>query len=186
VTPVALDKLAPGFLVAVPQLGDPNFQRAVILLMEYGGDGALGLVVNRTAQINMGEVARSQGFPQHADQDDQPVFVGGPVQPERGFVLHTQSEIEESVEVKDGVFVSSSLEALKQLAGEPGARFRLCLGYAGWGPGQLEKELKEGAWIAAPVTRRHVLETPPQETWETVLRDMGIDPAMLLHVGGLH
>jgi putative transcriptional regulator len=153
--------------------------------MEHGDEGALGLVVNRTGGMDLGKIARSQGFTERPEREHDPVFVGGPVQPERGFVLHGRSDIEESIEIKDGVFVSSSLDALKQLFRQPGTSFKLCLGYAGWGPGQLERELQEGAWIAAPITRRHVLETPPSQTWDTVLRDMGIDPAMLVHVGGL-
>ncbi len=172
--------------MAVPQLGDPNFQRAVILLMEHGDEGALGLVVNRTGPMNLDKVAKSQGFAERPGMEHEPVFVGGPVQPERGFVLHTNKAIDDSVEIKDGVYVSTSLEALKELFSDPDSYFRLCLGYAGWGPGQLEKEVQEGAWLSAPITRRHVLETPPAQTWDTVLRDMGIDPAMLLHVGGLH
>jgi putative transcriptional regulator len=114
------------------------------------------------------------------------VFVGGPVQPERGFVLHARPDVEDSVEIQDGVFVSSSMDALKHLILDPDAQFKLCLGYAGWGPGQLEKELQEGAWLSAPLARRHVLETPPAQTWDAVLRGMGIDPAMLQQGGGLH
>ena len=184
-----MSELAPGFLVAVPQLGDPNFKRAVILLMEHGGDGALGLVVNRVASVNLAEIARSQGLAQRKELKKQPVYVGGPVQPERGFVLHNRPDLEDSVEIKDGLYVSSSLDILKLLLGENGGstgQFRLCLGYAGWGPGQLEKELQEGAWLSAPISRKHALETPPTQAWDNVLRDMGIDPAMLLHVGGVH
>jgi putative transcriptional regulator len=152
----AVTDLAPGFLVAVPQLGDPNFQRALIMLIE------------------------------HSERIGAPVFVGGPVQSERGFVLHARPDVVESVEVGDGLFVSSSMESLRQLMDGPVGSFRLCLGYAGWDAGQLEKELQEGAWITAPLTRKHVLQTPAKQSWDAVLRDMGIDPAMLLHGGGLH
>ena len=181
-----MSDLAPGFLVAVPQLGDPNFQRALIVLMEHNKDGALGIVINRTGTINLADVARSQNMRPTDDLAEKPVYVGGPVQSERGFVLHGLAGLDESVEIKDGLFVSSSLDALKHLLTLPDSSFRLCLGYAGWGPGQLEKELQEGAWISAPLTRRHVLVTPPAKAWESVLRDMGIDPAMLQHVGGRH
>jgi putative transcriptional regulator len=181
-----VSELAPGFLVAVPQLGDPNFQRALIVLMEHNAEGALGIVVNRTGSVNLADVARSQGMRPLDELSSRPVFVGGPVQAERGFVLHGLAGLDDSVEIKDGLFVSSSLDALKHLLQLPDGLYRLCLGYAGWGPGQLEKELQEGAWISAPLTRRHALETPPAKAWESVLRDMGIDPAMLQHVGGRH
>jgi putative transcriptional regulator len=181
-----VSELAPGFLVAVPQLGDPNFQRALILLMEHGDDGALGIVVNRTGSVNMADVARSQGLLPRSELAGQPVYVGGPVQTERGFVLHGAPGLDDSVEINDGLFVSSSLETLKELLGKRDTLFKLCLGYAGWGPGQLERELQEGAWITAPLSRRHVLETPAPKAWDSVLRDMGIDPAMLQHVGGKH
>ncbi len=184
-----MSELAPGFLVAVPQLGDPNFHRAVILLMEHGTEGALGLVVNRTAQlkqVSLGEIAHSQGLDRRPELDRSPVYVGGPVQPERGFVVHSSGELDESVRIQDGLFVSGSMESLKTLMGGSPNRFRLCLGYAGWGPGQLEKELKEGAWIVAPVNPRHALETPAPQAWDAVLRDMGIDPAMVLQGGGVH
>jgi putative transcriptional regulator len=182
----AVTDLAPGFLVAVPQLGDPNFQRALIMLIEHSESGAIGLVVNRLASVHLGEVAKSQKLPFRPEMIGAPVFVGGPVQSERGFVLHARPDVVESVEVGDGLFVSSSMESLRQLMDGPVGSFRLCLGYAGWDAGQLEKELQEGAWITAPLTRKHVLQTPAKQSWDAVLRDMGIDPAMLLHGGGLH
>lgn len=181
-----MSEIAPGFLVAVPQLGDENFARAIILMIEHSPDGALGIVVNRPSHVKLGEVARTQGMPARPEADKQIVMIGGPVQPERGFLLHDRTDLTESVHLLDALYVSSSLDSLRTLLGGPPDKFRLCLGYAGWGPGQLERELQAGAWIVAPATLRHVLETPAKQVWEQVLRDMGIDPAMLLHSGGLH
>ena len=178
--------LAPGFLIAVPQLGDPNFHRALILMLEHTGEGALGIVVNRTAPIHLDEVARLQKMPVRGGMSSTPVFTGGPVQPERGFVLHSSADLDDSVEVRDGLYLSTSIDSLKELMLGELDQFRLCLGYAGWGPGQLEKEMQEGAWIAAPFAAKHVLHTPHKQAWEMVLRDMGIDPAMLQQGGGLH
>jgi putative transcriptional regulator len=180
-----VSEIAPGFLVAVPQLGDPNFQRSVVLMLEHTSEGAIGLVVNRPSQLTLADVARSQSMTASATAKEKPVFVGGPVQTERGFVVHENRELPESVELVDAIHVTSSLDSL-QLLMNSAERFRLCLGYAGWGPGQLEQELRDGSWITAKASLEHVLGTPPAEAWEAVLRGMGIDPAMLLHSGGLH
>jgi len=178
--------LAPGFLVAVPQLEDPNFARTVVLMLEHNDDGALGLVVNRPSTLTLGEVASSQELPIHPGATAQPVFVGGPVQPERGFVLHRRDDVPQSVALAPGLYVSGSTEALTQLLGESVDGWRLCLGFAGWDAGQLERELREGTWLVAPATAERVLSTPPDETWRGVLSDLGVDPAHLVQGGGVH
>lgn len=172
--------LAPGFLIAVPQLADPNFHRSVVLMLEHTAEGALGLVVNRPAEATLGDVLRTQGLRPSVEAALAPVFIGGPVQPERGFVLHDRPDLPESVALFDGLYVSASMETLTTLAEGPMAHFRLILGYAGWSAGQLEKELRDGSWISTEASSRHVLETPPAQAWDQVLRGMGIDPMMLL------
>lgn len=181
-----VSELAPGFLVAVPQMGDANFARAVVLLLEHGPNGALGIVVNRPGPLRLAEVARTQGFPRRPVHDRAPVFVGGPVQPDRGFLLHDRTDVDERLRVLDGLYVSSSTDTLKALLEADPARFRLCLGYSGWGPGQLEKELRDGAWVATEALATHVLRTPASDAWTAVLADLGIDPAMMGRGGGLH
>jgi len=180
-----VSEIAPGFLVAVPQLGDPNFHRAVVLMLEHSERGAMGLIVNRPAPLKLNEVARGQGVQVGAEYENALVLVGGPVEPERGFVLHDRKELPEAIPLFEGMFVSGSLDTLKMLFHGSPTRFRLCLGYAGWGPGQLEKEMREGAWITAEPSSRYVLKMHPAQLWETVLREMGIDPVMLMHTGGL-
>lgn len=145
----------------------------------------MGIVVNHPAPLMMADVAKGHGFTMSPGVDRAPVFLGGPVEPERGFVLHKRDDLPEALPLFDGMYVSGSLDSLKALLlGSPDS-FRLCLGYAGWGPGQLEKELREGSWITASPSARHVLETPAPQVWETVLKEMGIDPAMLVQSGGL-
>jgi putative transcriptional regulator len=183
---LATTEIAPGFLVAVPQLGDPNFQRSVILMLEHGTGGAMGIVVNRPGSVKLADVATTHGFAKTSPLGNAHAFVGGPVEPERGFVLHDRKDVPEAVALFDRLYVSGSVESLRLLFEGPVDRFRLCLGYAGWGPGQLERELRAGSWITAEPSIRHVLETPPEQAWDTVLRSMGIDPAMLLQGGGLH
>lgn len=180
-----MSEIAPGFLIAVPQLGDPNFHRAVVLMLEHSEQGAMGIVFNRPAPLKLADVAEAQGLQTGLGYEQARVFVGGPVEPERGFVLHDREDVPEAMEIAEGLFVSGSVDSLKVLfAGRP-EHFRLCLGYAGWAPGQLERELREGAWLTTSPARRHVLETPATQVWDAVLREMGIDPAMLLHGGGL-
>jgi putative transcriptional regulator len=170
----------------VPQLGDPNFQRSVVLMMEHSSEGAFGVVVNRPGRMTLGEVGATQGMDVEVGCRDERVFVGGPVQPERGFVLHARPELPESVALVPGLWVSSSIDVLRLLLGAGGQDWRLCLGFAGWGPGQLENELREGAWLTTPATPAHVLTTAPRQAWESVIRDMGIEPGALLHASGLH
>ena len=181
-----MSEIAPGFLVAVPQLGDPNFARSVVLMMEHSAEGAFGVVVNRPGRITLGEVGKSQGLTVGAGCRGEHVFVGGPVQPERGFVLHGRPELPESVELVPGLWVSSSIDILTLLLGEGSTDWRLCLGFAGWGPGQLENELREGAWLTTPASAAHCLATAPKQAWEAVIRDMGIEPGALLHAKGRH
>src|SRR5215471_19353019 len=110
-----LESLAPRFLIAMPQLGDPNFHRSVVLMIEHGEAGSMGLVINRSAPLSLGELAEGQSMkiaPGHAGEN---VFVGGPVEPQRGFVLHDCETIEEKHEVIPGLYLSFTLDALQPL-----------------------------------------------------------------------
>ena len=156
-----MNDLAPGFLIASPPLGDPNFERTVVLLVLHGPAGALGFVVNRIAPLKIGEVLGLAGY-------DSPglacatgdVFVGGPVEPGSGWVLARTPELlagaEGALQVVGGVGVSSSKVAFDALArdvehgGAALAERMVFLGYSGWGPGQLEGEIARGAWLPAP------------------------------------
>lgn len=178
--------LAPAFLVAVPQLGDPNFQRSVVLMLEHTTEGALGIVINRPGRLTLAAVGASQGLAVQAGLRADHVFVGGPVQAERGFVLHGRDDLPDSVRLVDGLWVSSSIDVLKLLLSSGDAGWRLCLGYAGWGAGQLENELREGAWLSTKATAAHALATEPKAVWDAVIRDMGIEPSRLMHTTGLH
>lgn len=182
----ASKSLAPGFLLAMPQLGDPNFHRAVILMIEHGQEGSMGLVVNRAAPLTLGELARTQGLPVAAERAQEAVFVGGPVEPQRGFVLHDDAAIAERHALLPGLFLSVTVDALGPLLENPVPRIRFCLGLAGWGPGQLESEIKAGSWLFADARAEAVLEGDPAHLWEQTLRDMGVDPAMLVMGGGLN
>lgn len=177
-----MSDLAPGILIAVPQLDDPNFARSVVLLLEHNESGAMGVVFNRPSDVSLADIGREHGMEVHAGAGQ--AFLGGPVQRERGFLVHRRADVADSVKLDDGVFFSVSTDALRELlAGDPAA-YRLCLGYAGWGPGQLEREVVAGGWLNSEIAPERIFDTPVEKIWDAVIRDLGIDPAFLVHGGG--
>ncbi len=180
--------LAPGFLIAMPQLGDPNFQRTVVLMIEHSEGGAMGLVINRAAPITLKELAGVQNLTVADTRASEAVFVGGPVDPYRGFVLHDSQKVKERHEVVPGLYLSVTVDALTPLLQDASAlvHVRFCLGYSGWGPKQIERELSEGAWLFTEAAAKPALEGDPGELWEATVRGMGFDPSMLLRGGGVN
>lgn len=178
--------LAPGFLIAMPQLLDPNFQKTVVLMLEHGESGSMGLVINRQANLTFQELGKSQELEVSPHRFGERLFVGGPVESYRGFVLHDSQAIDEKAEVLPGLFLSVTSDALETLLKDEGATLRFCLGYAGWGPGQVEHELQQGSWLFTEASRDGVLVSDPEQIWEEVIKSMGIDPAMLVTTGGLN
>lgn len=174
--------LAPGFLIAVPQLDDPNFARSVVLLIEHNETGAMGIVCNRPSDVALSDIGREHGI--DVPSGAGPAYIGGPVARERGFLVHRRPDVSDSVELHDGVFLSVSTDSLKVLLRADPAEYRLCLGYAGWGPGQLEREMVAGGWLNSTITQKRIFETPPEKMWDSVIRDLGIDPLFLVQGGG--
>lgn len=175
----------PMFLIAIPQLGDPNFVRSVVLVIHHGPDGALGLVVNHPIELTLGTFASEQSMPCHSRVKEQHVLRGGPVEPTRGWILHSDESVNERQDVLPGLSVSGSMETLTNLLAN-GSDMRLLLGYAGWGAGQLEQEMQQGSWLTVEADAKHVLRTPPGECWNAVLREMGVDPTRLAIGTGIH
>jgi putative transcriptional regulator len=178
---------APVLLLSMPQMTDPNFTRTVILLCDYTEEGAFGLVVNR----QMSEPAWTMIKTEPAVKVDPEVrlWMGGPVEPQRTWVLMADSEgpDEEQRQICPGVLLSASQELTMQLLqAPPSSRARVVVGYAGWGPGQLDQELASGSWLTADVDSAFIFNTPPDEMWETALRRLGADPAALHARGGVH
>jgi putative transcriptional regulator len=170
----------------MPQLGDPNFHRSVVLMIEHGETGSMGLVVNRGAPLTLGELARGQSLKIATELTQQPVFVGGPVEPHRGFILHDDETILEKHTVLPGLHLSVTLDALGALLERPHVNVRFCLGYAGWGPRQLESEMATGSWLFAEASASALLKGDPDQLWEVTVRSMGVDPAMLMVGKGLN
>lgn len=173
------------FLIAIPQLGDPNFVRSVVLILHHDADGAFGLVVNHPIELTLGSFAREHAMACHSRVKDVPVLRGGPVEPTRGWILHEDGELAEREDVLPGLAVSGSMESLTQLLAD-GTSMRLLLGYAGWGAGQLEHEMEQGSWLTVEADAKHVLVTPPTECWNAILREMGVDPTRLAIGTGIH
>ena len=179
--------LAPSLLVSMPQLLDPNFHQSVILLCEHGVGGAFGLVLNRQTELSAADVVRLT--PPVDGNSGLGVWVGGPVEPERGWILMgAEPSDAEVVRVCEGVYLSTSVALLRQYMEEPPPpRTRLLTGYAGWGAGQLDSELASSAWLTADVDLDIVFETACGEMWETTIRRLGADPSKLqIGGGGVH
>jgi putative transcriptional regulator len=173
----------------MPQLLDPNFHRTVVLLVHHDGEGSFGVVLNRATEITAERLCDSIEIAWHGDPDEE-IFWGGPVQPETGWVLFGDapgtSGLDDVREVAAGVHFAGSMEVLERIAGSPPNEVRLLLGYAGWGPGQLERELAEGAWLLAPAEGDVVFEVPLEEMWTHVVRSLGVEPATLVASRGVH
>jgi putative transcriptional regulator len=177
---------APVFLVAVPQLGDPNFTRGVVLVLEHGDEGSMGLVINRTSNLLLDAFCASQNM-QFKGDGSAPIFQGGPVQTDRAFILHvSEHRGPETEQVLGSMHLSYSLESLRLLADAPPRQLRVFLGYAGWGPGQLATEVTAGAWLLCPPSEGLVFDSQPDQVWERALRQMGIEPVQLMHSGAVH
>ncbi len=180
--------IAPGLLLAMPQLEDPNFVRSVLLMVEHNLQGSFGLILNRPSELKVTQVLDSLDIEWGGDEDEV-VWSGGPVMPRTGWVLHEPVDLptdEGHVDIVPGVVLSTSPERLATLAQSPPGRMRFVLGFAGWGSAQLELELASGAWLAAEASAAIVFETPAESMWETVLHSLGIDPAALVSTQGVH
>lgn len=176
------------FLIAMPGMGDPNFARGITFVCQHSEDGAMGLVVNRLSDYSVGDVL-TQMHMSCARQEiaTAPVLVGGPVQPERGFVLHATGEREwdSSYRVNDALTVTTSRDILAAMAdGEGPARVLVTLGYAGWGAGQLEQEMRENAWLTVQADNHVLFDTALDERWGAAVALVGINPANLTSYSG--
>lgn len=166
------------FLIAMPALGDPNFSQTVTLICEHNEDGALGLVINRPLELSIGDMLAHMDInPSNQALAEQPVLMGGPVQTERGFVLHGEpGGWDATMQVADALYVTSSRDILEAMARREGPENALItLGYAGWGAGQLEGEMKENAWLSTPADRRIIFEVPISDRWSQAARLLGVD-----------
>ena len=179
---VESSNLAPGLLLAMPQLSDPNFSRAVVLMIEHSANGSFGLVINHPSPIKASELLDSLEMA-WCGEDSAVVWAGGPVSPSTGWVLHEPVGVAEpgqgTIAITSSISLSTSPDRLRAIAKQPPANIRLLLGYSGWGAGQLEAEMARGAWLHASADPQIVFGTPPDEIWESAMQSLGINPASL-------
>jgi len=175
------DLETPILLLAMPQVLDPFFHKSVVLLLHHQSDGSQGFIVNRPTGVKIGEILEDLEIPWLGETGSL-AFFGGPVQPQLGTLLFRQEEPTEAAtrfEVCPGVALTQHLGDLESLAEEPPDSFRLLLGYAGWGDGQLVKELLRNDWITAPVRTDLLFADEPEEVWQMAMKSVGVDPALL-------
>jgi putative transcriptional regulator len=178
--------LAPALLLSMPQLDDPNFKRTVVLLCEHGADGAWGLVINRpTGQRAASAVDLT---PPPSRDSGLELWTGGPVEPQRGcLILAEEPPGADAVCVVDGLYISASAILLRELIeGSTGVKARLLMGYAGWGPGQLDHELTQSSWLISDIALDIVFNTPATRMWDAAIRRLGADPSALQMSPGVH
>lgn len=188
IKPVVEDGLSGKMLIAMPSMGDPRFEKTVIYMCAHSDDGALGLVVNRRVD----EVSQSDLFGQlkldtSPDVATRHVHYGGPVETQRGFVLHTSDyRVDEAtLEVDEEVSMTATVDVLKALAAGNGPRnAMIALGYAGWGGGQLEGELQRNGWLTCDSDEDLIFGLNDDGKWEAALAKLGVDPTWLSAEGG--
>jgi putative transcriptional regulator len=160
------------FLIASPDIDHGIYFRSVIIICEHSPSGSFGVVINKTLDIDIPEeILNSKEI---ANPRVQP-RAGGPLQPNQMMLLHSYPKLPEmSLQLCPGVFLGGDLQFLQMAISDPdGPYVNLCFGYCGWGPGALEREFMSGMWFLCPGQALHVFETPPEKTWQTVLREMG-------------
>ncbi len=184
---VAMD-LTGKLLIAMPSMGDPRFARAVVFMCAHSPEGAMGLIVNRRAEdISFADLLDQLSIPRDADGPMPRVHLGGPVESGRGFVLHS-GDFQSSgstLAVDDTFAMTATLDILESIAqGRGPARSLLALGYAGWGPGQIESELQQNAWLVGDADPALVFGDDIAGKWSAALAVLGIDPVVLSGAGG--
>ena len=182
-----MDTFRPMLLLSMPQLQDPNFARTVVLLCDFAPEGAFGLVLNRPTELPATTMVKLE--PPIVGGNGMPLCIGGPVEPERGWILlGAPPEEAEYREIQEGLYLSTSPSVLRRvLSTTPGPpRARVLSGYAGWGPGQLDMELAHSAWLLGDVDLDLVFDIASDAMWDTAIRRLGADPSALQTSHGVH
>lgn len=166
----------------MPQMEDPRFSQALTYICEHNEQGAMGIVINQPMQLTLGDVLSHLNIADFdTDFDDEPVLCGGPVETERGFILHqSPNSWDTNAEIADGVYVGTSQDILEAIAENRGPlQHIVALGYAGWGPMQLEEELSENVWLNVAATPDIIFHTPIEQRWQAAASLLGVDLSLL-------
>lgn len=185
-TPETVDDLSNQFLMAMPGMVSGDLAGTVIYLCEHSPKGALGLVINRPTDLSLAGLLEQIDLKLEIAPGLNPaVFFGGPVQTDRGFVLHSPAGAYSSSIKLGNMALTTSRDVLEAVAGGHGPeQLFVTLGYAGWGAGQLENELAQNAWLSVAAQQDIIFDTPPQERYAAALKLLGIDPVMLTGAAG--
>ncbi|MES9939796.1 MAG: YqgE/AlgH family protein [Candidatus Thiodiazotropha sp. 6PLUC2] len=170
------------FLIAMPQLEDPNFFHTVTYICEHSNDGAMGIVINRPMELHLADIFEQLKIPISTEKiAEQPVYTGGPVQSDRGFVLHdSDSDWASTLKVTTDISVTTSLDILEAIAAGKGPERNLvALGYASWGAGQLENEIAQNVWLSGPAETNIIFKRACKERWQAAADLLGIDLNLL-------
>jgi len=166
-------------LIAMPTLADTNFSHTVSFLCQHNQEGALAIVINRPTGMTLASIFDQMGIKTSSQKVQQtPVFAGGPVQQERGFIIHTKESAtwDSSISISDTTSLTSSRDILEAIAQNEGPKdYLIALGYAGWGAGQLEKEILSNAWLNTPYQQDILYNTPVKNRWIEAANQLGID-----------
>ncbi|WP_305909296.1 YqgE/AlgH family protein [Methylomarinum sp. Ch1-1] len=167
------------FLIAMPNLTDPSFSHTVTYLCQHNEEGALGIVINRSAGLTLSDIFEQMKINSSDEQiNETPILIGGPVQQDRGFVLHSYRDQswDSTVATSDTTALTSSRDILEAIAaGEGPDHFLIALGYAGWGSGQLEKEIIDNAWLNTPCGENILYDMPINQRWNAAASQLGVD-----------
>jgi len=170
------------FLIAMPAMTDPFFAKSLTYVCEHNEEGAMGIVVNRPTSLTLSELFAQINMPlDQAELEDMPVHFGGPVQTDRGFVLHDAGGTWQStLRVNDRIELTTSRDILQAVGeGKGPKKLLVTLGYAGWSPGQLEQELADNAWLSVPADEHILFELPAEERLPAAMKLLGVDYATL-------
>ncbi|WP_299197387.1 YqgE/AlgH family protein [uncultured Amphritea sp.] len=174
------------FLISMPHMDDPNFAQAVIYICEHNASGAMGIIINRPLEIDLNELLQHLDFSYHGDQI-APVYAGGPVQDDRGFILHcrTANEWDSCYHITGELTLTTSMDILQAISENRGPeQFLVALGYAGWGAGQLEQELSENVWLSCLANLDIMFRTPAEERLQAAATTLGVNLDLLTSQSG--
>lgn len=170
------------FLIAMPGLADDNFHHTVTYLCQHGDEGAMGIVINRPSGLRLNDILDQLDISSSAlPCAEQLIYIGGPVQTDRGFVLHTHGgQWDSTLHITPDISITTSRDILEAIAhGKGPAKSLIALGYAGWGEGQLEQEISANAWLNGPAPEDVLFDLPAEARWEAAAKALGIDLNLL-------
>lgn len=186
-----VEELTPGslrdhFLIAMPGLNDSSFAHTVTYVCEHSAQGAMGVVVNMATPMLLKEVFEQMGLADQSTVGEQIVMSGGPVQPERGFVLHSnESQWQSTMQISADISLTASRDIILAMAEGRGPKQALiALGYAGWGEGQLEAEIAANSWLTVPANKAIIFDTPIEQRWTAAAQALGIDLNLIASTAG--